>query len=79
MAVVVALSALFLNNQISLRNLTGVKLQIAVGVLSEDPKQETQALRNWAIDVLQDPEGNYALSDEAVKELRGTTLSNTWG
>ncbi|PIB25637.1 hypothetical protein BFP76_00425 [Amylibacter kogurei] len=74
--VVVAIAALFLNNQVSQRNLTGTKLQIAVGVLTGEPKDDTKALRDWAINVLQHPDRDHSLSEEAALELRKQALPN---
>jgi len=49
-------------------------VQIAVGILMEDPKPETASLRSWAIDVLRSPEDPPKLSDSAAEELKSWVL-----
>lgn len=73
--IVVALAAVFLNNQISVRQIHSEKTALAVRVLSSpaDPSRSTiDPIREWAVDVL---ESDYDFALAALNELlTGTTL-----
>lgn len=70
----VAVVAVILNAQVSKRAITGTKLEVAVGVLSQEPSEGTNALRKWAIEVLQDPTAANHLGEAAAAELRKQAL-----
>ncbi|MBF9036655.1 hypothetical protein HKCCE2091_20665 [Rhodobacterales bacterium HKCCE2091] len=75
--IVLGISAIVLNNQISQRSRSADMIRIAVGILQEDPAEEApdNALRLWAISVLQNPADENALTEEAASQLRNEPLS----
>ena len=48
-------------------------VKIAVKILSNEPTEETSALRNWAIDVFSEY-SEVAITDTVISELRETSM-----
>ncbi len=71
---VIAVTAVMLNAQIRKREIAGAKLDIAIAVLSQAPSEGTNALRKWAIEVLQAPQADNDLGEAAAAELRKQAL-----
>ncbi len=69
----IAFIANLVNSSIKERELSLSYVKLAVEILQQEPKSETQNLRKWAIDVV----NNYStvkLSNEAIKELEKQEL-----
>lgn len=49
-------------------------VEIAVRILSNEPNEETLALRNWAIDLLNENSDNIKLDSLAIDELLKTPI-----
>lgn len=79
--IAVGLLLLAWNNQRTTQQTSAAMTEIAIGVLSEEPAEDGgDALRDWAIAVLQSPDDPPRLSDEAAMELRfDRVLSGSWG
>ncbi len=52
-------------------------IEIAVSVLNQTPNQKTEALRNWALEVLQ-TYSEIKLSEDALEILKSTSLSHSY-
>lgn len=63
----------------SRRAATAQMMQIAVGVLSSKPTEETAALRKWATEVLEKPGEIIALNRDAAIQLESSQLAPNWG
>lgn len=70
--VVVAVTALLFNGQVSERQQSAQMAEIAVGILSEEPDANGQddPLRDWAIAILEQPGKTVPLSSAAAAQLR---------
>lgn len=74
---VVGISVWAFNVQAGRRDTAAQMAQIAVGILSQQPtdgKTGGDALRSWAIDVLQNPTEVNPLSPDAANQLRFSPL-----
>ncbi|WP_159089334.1 hypothetical protein [Tateyamaria sp. Alg231-49] len=73
--VVVALAALYLNDQVSQREVSGRMIELSISVLASDPiydegEARVDPLRDWAVNVLRHPDNPPTLSRGAATELR---------
>ena len=76
--ITVGVMLLFWNNQRTTQQTAATMTEIAVGILSEEPKDEqSDPLRSWAIEVLKNPSDPPTLSDDAAKLLRTENLPST--
>lgn len=62
----------------SKRAATAQMMQIAVGVLTGEPTEETKALREWASEVLKNPGEIIAMNDEVTGQLWEAPFSKSW-
>jgi hypothetical protein len=72
--VVVAIIGYYVNTAIKGDELSLKYVELAVSVLQDTPRDETENLRNWAIDII----NNYSdvrLSEDAKLELRRTPIA----
>ena len=73
--VAVALSVLWWNSERTSRDTAAQMITIATSILTATPDTATpNALRDWAIEVLQSPENPPKLTDEAAAALSKETL-----
>ena len=71
--IVIGGATIWFNSQISERQQSAEMVKIAVGILSVEPEgDESDALRNWAVDILAEKGG---LSESAAAILRTKALS----
>jgi hypothetical protein len=71
--IVIAIFGLFLNNTIKEKEIKLQYIEMALGILREEPNQDSIGLRLWAIDVAQ----KYSIvgfSEEALEELKKSAL-----
>lgn len=68
---VVAISVLIWNGQRTRADTSATMIKIALGVLQSDidPKKPDAALREWAIEVMRNPDSPPRLSEQAALEL----------
>lgn len=73
--IAVALSVLFWNQQRTVANTSSAMIEIAVGILSDQPSgSENDPLRDWAVSVLKRPNDPPALSKAAAEALESEPL-----
>lgn len=89
--VTVGIAASVISHQSSQRSTAAQMAQIAVGILSLEPSEdeksgstilhalESDPLREWAIEVLQNPSEVTPLSAAAAKQLHFQNLPTLWG
>jgi hypothetical protein len=71
--VVFAIFGFFINNTIKEKEIKLQYIEMALGILREEPSQDSIGLRLWAIDVVQ----KYSIvgfSEEALEELKKSAL-----
>jgi hypothetical protein len=71
--VVLAIFGFFINNTIKEKEIKLQYIEMALGILREEPSQDSIGLRLWAIDVVQ----KYSIvgfSEEALEELKKSAL-----
>jgi hypothetical protein len=67
--IVVGLSVYFWNTERTSKESAAQMVTIAIGVLTEEPKEGNDPLRVWAIEVLKDPTSITPLTDDAGEAL----------
>jgi len=80
--VTLAVAAWFVNTELTARGQAARMTEIAVGVLTLEPSEDPDTndpLRDWAIEVLQNPSDPPPLSDEAAEALRTKERLSVWG
>jgi hypothetical protein len=71
--IVIGVCGYFINSTLKQREIKVRYVEIAVNILREKPRQETNALRDWAVDVL----SSYSpipLRADAINELKQNPL-----
>ena len=71
--VVLGVAGYFINSSIKEKEIKLKYIEIAVGILQENPSEDKRGLRLWAIDILQ-KHALIPLSGEAINELKSTAL-----
>jgi hypothetical protein len=71
--IVLAISGYIIDSTIKEKELGLKYVEVAVGILKSKPNSETNALREWAISIIQ-RHSSIPLSTEAIKELENVAL-----
>jgi hypothetical protein len=71
--IVIVISGFLINNTIKEKEIKLQYIEMALGILREEPNQDSIGLRLWAIDVAQ-KYSIVGLSEEALEELKKSAL-----
>jgi hypothetical protein len=71
--VVLGVAGYFINSSIKEKEIKLKYIEIAVGILQNDPSEDKEGLRLWAIDIIQ-KQALIPLSQKAIDELKRSAL-----